>query len=82
MNIYLVELYTEIKIIINKYNGGQKMKMSKLKIYSNPLKTKNCELCNKEIAKSWPDELCEECRTKLELYPEKLKDIVELFKKS
>lgn len=47
--------------------------------YSHPKETKSCSLCGIEIDKKWKDELCENCRTKLEMFP-KLKKIAKLFK--
>ena len=57
-----------------------KIRASRLNIYSKPKETKNCVLCNKEIDKKWSDDLCLLCRDKLKLYPDKLKDISEIFK--
>ena len=48
-------------------------------IYIKPTNLKLCLLCNKEISTKWRDDLCENCRTKLELNPEKFKDILKLF---
>lgn len=53
---------------------------NKLKLYSNPKETKFCLLCNKEIDLKWKDDLCEHCRDRLKLNPEKFKDILEIFK--
>ena len=54
--------------------------MKSFKIYSITKETKNCEMCGKEIDKKWKDNLCLSCRDKLDLNPEKLKDINSIFK--
>lgn len=48
--------------------------------YSIPKEIKTCEICGKEIDKKWRDNICLSCRDKLNLNPEKLKEINEIFK--
>lgn len=50
------------------------MKVSKLKIYSNPQETKKCSICNKLISSKWKYDICLSCLDKLKLIKEQNKN--------